>query len=64
MMILRGCSISVPSQCILSKTLSKPQMLMSVATKIALQLNCKLGGELWAVPIPVGSKVIITAWLV
>ena len=26
---------------------------MSVATKIALQINCKLGGELWALEIPV-----------
>ena len=28
---------------------------MSVTTKIALQLNCKLGGELWAVEIPVSG---------
>ncbi len=26
---------------------------MSVTTKVALQINCKLGGELWAVEIPV-----------
>lgn len=26
----------------------------SVATKIAMQMNCKMGGELWAVNIPVG----------
>ncbi len=26
---------------------------MSVTTKVAMQLNCKLGGELWAVEIPV-----------
>jgi aubergine-like protein len=31
----------------------KKQMLMSVCTKIAIQLNCKLGGEVWAVDIPV-----------
>ena len=44
---------SVPSQCILARTLQKKQMLMSVVTKVALQLNCKLGGELWALEIPV-----------
>ena len=43
----------VPSQVVLSRTLSKKQMLMSVATKIAIQLNCKMGGEVWAVEIPV-----------
>ena len=46
----------VPSQCIVSRTLSKKQMLMSVATKICLQLNCKLGGELWALEVPVCSN--------
>ena len=45
----------VPSQCILARTLSKKQMLMSVVTKVALQLNCKLGGELWALEIPVSG---------
>ena len=37
-------------------------MLMSVVTKVALQINCKLGGELWAVDIPVRfySTVVIS----
>ena len=55
------CIAVVPSQCILGKTLMKKQMLMSVATKVCLQINCKLGGELWAVEIPVsdaGSGVV------
>jgi len=43
----------VPSQVVLSRTLNKKQMLMSVATKIAIQLNCKMGGEVWALEIPV-----------
>lgn len=42
-----------PSQCVVSRTISKPQALMTVATKIALQMNCKMGGELWSVEIPV-----------
>ena len=43
----------VPSQCILGRTLSKKQTIMSVTTKVAMQLNCKLGGELWALEVPV-----------
>ncbi|XP_078682107.1 piwi-like protein 1 [Branchiostoma floridae x Branchiostoma belcheri] len=49
----------VPSQVILSKTLNKKQMLMSVATKIGMQLNCKMGGELWAVEIPLTSLMVV-----
>ena len=39
----------------MGRTISKKQMLMSVCTKIAIQLNCKLGGEAWAVEIPVST---------
>lgn len=46
----------VPSQCVVQRTLSKKQMLMSVATKIAIQLNCKLGGEVWCLDIPVSGR--------
>ncbi|XP_048350333.1 piwi-like protein 4 [Sphaerodactylus townsendi] len=50
---------AVPSQCVLARTLSKPGMLMSVATKIAMQIICKLGGELWAVDIPLKSLMVV-----
>lgn len=50
--------VLVPSQMIVSKTLSRRDMIMSVATKIILQMNCKMGGELWAVPIPVAFSVV------
>uniref|UniRef100_A0A8C3PIK8 Piwi-like protein 1 n=1 Tax=Calidris pygmaea TaxID=425635 RepID=A0A8C3PIK8_9CHAR len=43
----------IPSQCVLARTLSKPQTGLAIATKIALQMNCKMGGELWSVEIPV-----------
>ncbi|XP_060627079.2 piwi-like protein 4 [Anolis sagrei] len=49
----------VPSQCVLARTLSKQRMMMSVATKIALQIACKLGGELWAVEIPLKSLMVV-----
>jgi hypothetical protein len=32
-------------------------MLMSVATKIAIQLNVKMGGEVWALEVPVSVEV-------
>ena len=43
---------------VLAKTISKKNQLMSVATKIGIQLNAKLGGEIWGVTIPV-SEIII-----
>ncbi|KAM3867888.1 piwi-like protein 1 [Diretmus argenteus] len=48
-----------PSQCVLSRTLSKPQTIMTVATKIALQMSCKMGGELWSVEIPLKTLMIV-----
>ncbi|CAH2225762.1 piwi 1 [Pelobates cultripes] len=45
--------VPIPSQCVVARTLSKPQTIMSVASKIALQMNCKMGGELWSVEMPI-----------
>ena len=39
--------------------LNKPKGLMSVATKVAVQMNCKLGGEPWSVRIPMSGTMII-----
>ncbi|KAK8395790.1 hypothetical protein O3P69_005712 [Scylla paramamosain] len=52
-------NMGIPSQCVLSRTLFKKQRLMSVATKIAIQINCKLGGEPWGVAIPVKNTMVI-----
>uniref|UniRef100_A0A2K6G2W7 Piwi like RNA-mediated silencing 4 n=1 Tax=Propithecus coquereli TaxID=379532 RepID=A0A2K6G2W7_PROCO len=49
----------VPSQCVLARTLNKQGMMMSVATKIAMQMTCKLGGELWALEIPLKSLMVV-----
>lgn len=38
---------------LVSRTLQKPGQLMSVATKVGIQINAKLGGEIWSVQIPV-----------
>ncbi|XP_044298186.1 piwi-like protein 4 [Varanus komodoensis] len=49
----------VPSQCVLARTLSKQGMMMSVATKLAMLITCKLGGELWAVEIPLKLLMVV-----
>lgn len=60
-MIKRHCIIKTPtpSQCVVAALLKKPKGLMSVATKIALQMNCKLGGQLWTVKIPIKGVMVI-----
>ncbi|XP_004709078.1 piwi-like protein 4 [Echinops telfairi] len=49
----------MPSQCVLTRTLNKQGIMMSLATKIAMQVTCKLGGELWAVEIPLKSLMVV-----
>ena len=48
--IKRICCIenSIPSQVVTSNVLNG-QKAKSVITKIAIQMNCKLGGEIWGV---------------
>lgn len=52
--IKRICCSEMPvaSQVINSRTLSKREKLRNIVQKIALQINCKLGGTLWAVQVP------------
>lgn len=49
----------VPSQVIVSRNLAKKQMLMSLCTKVGIQMNCKLGGEPWAVEIPLKTLMMV-----
>ncbi|KAK9504298.1 hypothetical protein O3M35_010663 [Rhynocoris fuscipes] len=51
----------IPSQVVLAKNLN-PRGAMSVATKIAIQINCKLGGAPWAVQIPFKKPVMIVGF--
>lgn len=55
--IKKMCCVNHPiaSQVVLSKTLSNPSKVRTIIHKIALQINCKLGGTLWTVKIPVQS---------
>ncbi|XP_071550552.1 piwi-like protein Ago3 [Panulirus ornatus] len=50
--------LALPTQCINSRTISQGTKLRSVTQKIALQINCKLGGELWAVRIPLSGLMV------
>merc|ERR1712050_250976 len=49
----------VPSQVVVARTVLKAKGLMSVATKIMIQINCKLGGEVWALNIPLNNCMVI-----
>ena len=44
-----------PSQCVLTKNLRSDKKFRSVVQKIVLQINCKLGGALWELKIPMVS---------
>ncbi|XP_045313543.1 piwi-like protein 1 isoform X2 [Leopardus geoffroyi] len=48
-----------PSQCVVARTLGKQQTVLAIATKIALQMNCKMGGELWRVDMPLKLAMIV-----
>jgi aubergine-like protein len=43
--------IPVPTQVMLYKNITRDNV-KSVATKVAVQINCKLGGAPWTVDIP------------
>jgi len=51
--------VPTPSQVITATVINKPKGLMSVATKVAVQMNCKLGGEPWAVKMPLKDTMVI-----
>ncbi|KAG7189003.1 hypothetical protein KM043_008597 [Ampulex compressa] len=48
----------IPSQVIMANTISRGDKLKSITQKIALQINCKLGGALWALRIPLDDCMI------
>ncbi|XP_023340346.1 protein argonaute-3 isoform X2 [Eurytemora carolleeae] len=49
----------IPSQVIVAKTISDERKVTSVVQKILLQINCKLGGELWGCSIPLKNLMCI-----
>lgn len=59
--IKKMCTTQYPiaSQVILSKTLSNEAKSRAIIQKIALQINCKLGGTLWTLRFPFKNWMII-----
>jgi len=49
----------VPSQVVTARLIQTNKNQMGVATKIALQLNCKLGGVPWEVKIPMKGFMVV-----
>jgi len=50
-------NLGIPSQCFLAKNLTN-KGLMSIATKVVVQMNAKLGGEPWSIQIPLKNTMI------
>jgi aubergine-like protein len=61
--IKRACCLEfgIPSQVIVQKTLQNDRNRMSVLSKVAIQINAKMGGEIWGVSIPVSIACLALA---
>jgi len=59
--IKKECCIEmgVPSQCLLQKHFRNPKGLLSVITKIAIQMGTKVGGVPWTIPFPPRDQFLI-----
>ncbi|XP_045512513.1 piwi-like protein Siwi [Pieris brassicae] len=58
--IKKKCTVdrAVPSQVVCARNMTS-KTAMSIATKVAIQMNCKLGGAPWTVKIPLPSLMVI-----
>lgn len=58
--IKKKCCVDrpVPTQVVLAKSLQGKAM-MSIATKVAIQMNCKIGGIPWSVSIPLQGLMVV-----
>lgn len=58
--IKKKCCIDrpVPSQVVTARCFN-PKGMMSIATKVAIQLNCKIGGIPWTVHIPLNGLMVV-----
>ncbi|XP_050076916.1 protein argonaute-3 [Anopheles maculipalpis] len=50
--------IPIPSQIVNARTLNNDKRNRSIVLKILMQMNCKLGGTLWSVNIPLKDTMI------
>ncbi|ODM91966.1 Protein aubergine [Orchesella cincta] len=49
----------VPSQCFVARNAQNDKSLMSICTKLVVQMNAKLGGEPWTVLIPLKKLMVV-----
>ncbi|XP_044264767.1 piwi-like protein Siwi isoform X2 [Tribolium madens] len=58
--IKKKCCVDrgIPTQMFVARNLTT-KGVMSIATKVAIQMNCKIGGAPWCVPIPLQSLMIV-----
>ncbi|XP_014250883.1 piwi-like protein Siwi [Cimex lectularius] len=58
--IKKKCCVdrAVPTQVVVAKNLTS-KGVMSIATKIAVQINCKIGGTPWSVNIPLLGLMVV-----
>ncbi|XP_013193160.1 piwi-like protein Siwi [Amyelois transitella] len=58
--IKKKCTVerAVPTQVVCGRNLTS-KSAMSIATKVAIQINCKLGGAPWTVAIPLKTIMVI-----
>ncbi|KOC68594.1 Protein piwi [Habropoda laboriosa] len=58
--IKKKCTVDrpVPSQVLLAKQLTNKNM-RTIATKVAIQINCKLGGAPWSVELPPINLMVV-----
>ena len=50
--------LGLASQAVLSSTIKRPSGLMAIATKVAIQMGCKLGAQPWRLDFPVGVVLL------
>lgn len=58
--IKRICCLEmpVPSQVVTTQIIDDEKKRRSVVTKVAIQINCKLGGEIWMSNVPIKNLMI------
>lgn len=54
------CEKKIPSQVIVSRSLSDQKKLKPIVTKVLIQIVCKLGGQPWGINIPVSILISLS----
>uniref|UniRef100_A0A0C9PZ99 PIWIL1_0 protein n=1 Tax=Fopius arisanus TaxID=64838 RepID=A0A0C9PZ99_9HYME len=59
--IKKVCCVECPirSQVVVTKTISDERKIKAVAEKIAIQMNCKMGGAPWALVMPFENVMVV-----